>query len=170
MVQMKDLLARGAEGQPTRFKGLLTLPDFIYEGTRGPQILDALRKAPTGAAVVLDEYGSVVGVVTLADVRDALLGTMVESAEDDAPRAVQRPDGSWLLDGRFPVDEFVDLFQLPDPPQGEFDTLGGLVVTKLGRIPVVGEGFEDLGLRFEVVDMDANRVDHVLVRPLDFVF
>lgn len=167
MVQMKSLLARGAEGQPTRFKGLLTLPDFIYEGTRGPQILDVLRKAATGAAVVLDEYGSVVGVITLADVRDALLGTMIEKPEEESPRAVQRPDGSWLLDGRFPIDEFVDLFQIPRPAQGEFDTLGGLVVTKLGRIPRVGEGFQDLGLRFEVVDMDANRVDHVLVRPLD---
>ncbi|WP_165252487.1 hemolysin family protein [Paludisphaera soli] len=167
LVQMKDLLARGAEGQPTRFKGLLSLPDFIYEGTRGPQILDVLRKAPTGAAVVLDEYGSVVGVITLADVRDALVGTMVEKPEDEAPRAVQRPDGSWLLDGRFPIDEFVELFQVPEPPQGEFDTLGGLVVTRLGRIPRVGEGFQDLGLRFEVVDMDANRVDHVLVRPLE---
>ncbi|MDG3004546.1 hemolysin family protein [Paludisphaera mucosa] len=170
MVQMKDLLARGAEGQPVRFKGLLTLPDFIYEGTRGPQILDVLRRSSSGAAVVLDEYGSVVGVITLADVRDALLGTTAEKAEEEDPRAVQRPDGSWLLDGRFPVDEFVDLFQIPQPPAGEFDTLGGLVVTKLGRIPRVGEGFEDLGLRFEVVDMDANRVDHVLVRPLEFLF
>lgn len=171
MVRLKDLLARGAEGQPTRFKGLLTLPDFIYEGTRGPQILDVLSRSRTGAAVVLDEYGSVVGVVTLADVRDALLGTTAEKPDDaDAPRAVQRPDGSWLLDGRFPVDELVDLFQIPDPPPGEFDTLGGLVVTKLGRIPRVGEGFDDLGLRFEVVDMDANRVDHVLIRPLEFPF
>jgi len=170
LVQMKDLLARGAEGQPTRFKGLLTLPDFIYEGTRGPQILEVLRKAPTGAAVVLDEYGSVVGVITLADVRDALLGSMVEKPEDEAPRAVQRPDGSWLLDGRFPIDEFVELFQVSEPPQGEFDTLGGLVVTRLGRIPRVGEGFQDLGLRFEVVDMDANRVDHVLVRPLEMAY
>lgn len=170
MVRLQDLLARGAEGQPTKFKGLLTLPDFIYEGTRGPQILDVLRRSRTGAAVVLDEYGSVVGIVTLADVRDALLGSITEEPEDEAPRAVQRPDGSWLLDGRFPVDELVDLFQIPDPPPGEFDTLGGLVVTKLDRIPRVGEGFDDLGLHFEVVDMDGNRVDHVLIRPLNYPF
>ncbi|WP_337174001.1 hemolysin family protein [Paludisphaera sp.] len=167
MVRMKDLFARGADGQPARFRGLLVLPDFIYEAARGPQVLEVLQRSPAGAAVVLDEFGSVVGVVSLDDVRDSLLGATAEKPDEaDAPRAVQRPDGSWLLDGRFPVDELVDLFQIPDPPPGEFDTLGGLVVTRLGRIPSVGEGFDDLGLHFEVVDMDANRVDHVLIRPL----
>jgi putative hemolysin len=167
MVRMKDLLARDADGQPARFRGLLSLPEFIYEGARGPQILELLHRSRTGSAVVLDEYGSVVGVVTLDDIRDSLLGAAAENLDDvDDPRAVQRPDGSWLLDGRFPIDELVDLFQIPDPPVGEFDTLGGLVVTRLGRIPRVGEGFDDLGLHFEVVDMDANRVDHVLIRPL----
>ncbi len=171
MVRMKDLLARDAEGRPARFKGLITLPDFIYEGARGARLLDVLNRSRTGSAVVLDEFGSVVGMLTLADVRDALLGTTAAAPDaDDDPRAVQRPDGSWLLDGLFPVDELIDLFQIADPPAGEFDTLGGLIVARLGRIPRVGEGFDDMGLHFEVVDMDSNRVDHVLIRPLDLPF
>ena len=87
------------------------------------------------------------------------------NGEDEEPRSVRRADGSWLLDGRFPLDEFRDLFDLADLPEGDFHTLAGLVVTQLGHIPRIAESFECLGLHFEVVDMDANRVDRVLVRP-----
>ena len=116
--------------------------------------------------MVLDEYGSVVGLLTLNDILEALLGDLPETAgEDDAPRSVQRPDGSWLLDGRFPLDEFRELFDLGELPEGDFHTLAGLVVTQLGHIPSVSEAFDDLGLRFEVVEMDGNRVDRVRVGP-----
>ena len=166
VVQVRDLLAQNS-GEPTfRIKGLLTLPAFIYEGTRGPQILELLRKSSTPTAVVLDEYGSVVGIVTLNDILEAVLGGLPEgNGEDEEPRSVRRDDGSWLLDGRFPLDEFRDLFDLSHLPSGEFHTLAGLVVTQLGHIPRIAESFDCLGLHFEVVDMDANRVDRVLVRP-----
>lgn len=165
MIRLADLLARGVEGGPLRFKGLLTLPAFIYEGARGPQVLEVLKQSTAQAAVALDEFGSVVGLLTLADVQEAILGPVVEKPEGDQPRPVQRPDGSWLLDGRLPIDEFFDLFHIHEAPEGDFDTLGGLVITKLGHIPRVGESFARFGLRFEVVDMDANRVHRVLVRP-----
>ncbi len=166
IIQVKDLLAQSS-GEPLfRVKGLLTLPAFIFEGTRGPQILEILKKSSTHTAVVLDEYGSVVGLLTLNDILEALLGDLPETAgEDDAPRSVQRPDGSWLLDGRFPLDEFRELFDLGELPEGDFHTLAGLVVTQLGHIPSVSEAFDDLGLRFEVVEMDGNRVDRVRVGP-----
>jgi len=165
MVRLTELLARGVDGGPLRFKGLLTLPAFLYEGTRGPRVLEVLKQSAAHSAVVLDEFGSVVGLLTLTDVQEAILGTAIEKPDQDQPRAVRRPDGSWLLDGRLPIDEFFDLFHIHEPPDGEFDTLGGLVVTKLGHIPRIGEGFERLGLRFEVVDMDSNRVHRVLVHP-----
>lgn len=166
IVQVKDLLAQISESSTFRLKGLLTLPAFIYEGTRGPQILELLRKSSTPTAVVLDEYGSVVGIVTLNDILEAVLGGLTESsAEDEESRSVQRPDGSWLLDGRFPLDEFRDLFDLGEVPEGDYHTLAGLVVTQLGHIPRIAESFECLGLHFEVVAMDANRVNRVLVRP-----
>jgi len=167
IVQVKDLLAKNS-GEPTfRIKGLLTLPAFIYEGTRGPQILEILKKSSTHTAVVLDEYGSVVGLLTLNDILNAVLGELPErNGDDEAPRSVQRADGSWLLDGRFPLDEFRELFDLAELPSGEFHTLAGLVITQLGHIPRVSETFDLLGLRFEVVEMDSQRVDRVLVSPL----
>ena len=114
-------------------------------------------------AVVLDEYGTVEGLLTLTDILEALVGDMPVGAEEDEPAAVQRPDGSWLLDGRMPLDEFRDRFDLSSIRAGDFHTLAGLVVTQLGHIPRVGESFQSAGLSFEVVDMDGNRVDRILV-------
>jgi putative hemolysin len=88
------------------------------------------------------------------------------NGDDEVPRSVQRADGSWLLDGRFPLDEFRELFDLAELPSGEFHTLAGLVITQLGHIPRVSESFDLLGLRFEVVEMDSQRVHRVLVSPL----
>jgi putative hemolysin len=167
IVQVKDLLAQSSGGPPFRIKGLLTLPAFIYEGTRGPQILEILKKSFTHTAVVLDEFGSVVGILTLNDILEAVLGDLPAGAsEDEEPRSVQRPDGSWLLNGRFPLDEFRELFDLADLPEEDYHTLAGLVVTQLGHIPRLSETFDFQGLHFEVVDMDAKRVDRVLVSPL----
>jgi putative hemolysin len=139
---------------------------FLYEGTHGLKILEMFKKTATHNAVVLDEYGTVAGLLTLTDILEAILGGMPEGAEDDDSRAVRRPDGSWLLDGRLPLDEFRDLFDLSAIPSGAFDTLAGLVVAQLGHIPQIAESFSSWGLNFEVVDMDGNRVDRVLVRPL----
>ena len=163
IVQVKDLLAQNSGGSPFRLKGLLTLPAFIYERTRGPQVVEILKKSATHTAVVLDEYGSVVGIVTLNDILEAVLGDLPEADREEEPRLVERADGSRLLDGRFPLDEFRELFDLDQTPDGDFHTLAGLVVTQLGRIPRISESFEYLGLRFEVVEMDSQRVDRVLV-------
>jgi putative hemolysin len=167
IVQVKDLLARSADDHGFRIKGILTLPAFIYEGSRGPQILDSLKKSAAHTAVVLDEYGSVVGVLTLSDVIEAIVGPFDAESHADEPRAAARADGSWLLDGRFPIDEFLDFYHIHEASDEDYNTLGGLVVTRLGHIPEVGESFERFGLRFEVADMDGNRVDRVLVRPVD---
>jgi putative hemolysin len=166
IVQVKDLLAQSSQGPPFRIKGLLTLPAFVYEGSRGTQILETLRKSSTHTAVVLDEFGSVVGILTLSDILQSLLGDLPgQAGADEESRVVRRSDGSWLIDGRLPLDEFRDLFELRELPDGDFQTVAGLVVTQLGHIPVVSETFELLGLHFEIVDMDAKRVDRVLVSP-----
>jgi putative hemolysin len=166
IVHVKDLLAKNVAGEPMRIKGLLTMPHFLYDGTRGLIILETFRKSSVHTAIVLDEYGAVVGLLTLKDVLEAILGELPETVdEEDEERAVQRGDGSWLLDGRLTMDEFRDIFDFWSEPQGDYQTLAGLVVTELGHIPRVAETFERGGLFFEVVDMDANRVDRVLVRP-----
>jgi putative hemolysin len=163
IVQVKDLLVRDQNVEPFRLKGRLTLPLFLYEGTRGLKILEMFKTSGARVAVVLDEYGTVEGLLTLTDILEALVGDMPVGDLEDAPAAVQRSDGSWLLDGRLPLDEFRDLFDLTSVRAGDFHTLAGLVVTQLGHIPRVSESFQSGGLRFEVVDMDGNRVDRILV-------
>lgn len=164
IVQVKDLLRGDQTIEPFRFKGRLTMPLFIYEGTRGLQILEMFKKATSRVAIVLDEYGTVAGLLSLTDILEAIVGDMPNGDEDDEPAAVECSDGSWLLDGRLPLDEFRELFELPAVPEGDFHTLAGLVVTQLGHIPRIAESFDCWGLHFEVVDMDGNRVDRILVK------
>jgi putative hemolysin len=164
IVQVKDLLVQDQDAEPFRIKGRLTMPLFLYDGTRGLKILEMFKKSGSRVAVVLDEYGTVEGMLTLTDILQAIVGDMPIGDPDDESKAVQRSDGSWLLDGRLPLDEFRDLFELPPAAEGEFHTLAGLVVTQLGHIPRAGESFTGFGLSFEVVDMDGNRVDRILVK------
>ena len=165
IVHVKDLLGQAPNVESFRIKGRLTLPLFLYEGTHGLKILEMFKTSPTHSAVVLDEYGTVEGLLTLTDILQAIVGDLPEGDEHEEPPAVQRPDGSWLLDGRFPLDDFRDLFDLPAVPEGDFHTLAGFVVARLGHIPRIAESFDDGGLRFEVVDMDGNRVNRILVQP-----
>lgn len=167
IVHVKDLLGHGPDDEPFRIKGRLTLPTFLYEGTHGLKILEMLRASGTHNAVVLDEYGSVQGLLTLTDILEAIVGDIPDRSDEEEPRVVRRPDGSWLLDGRLPLDDFRDMLDLPALPEGDFHTLAGLVVAHLGHIPRVGEGFEAWGLRVEVAEMDGNRVDRLLVAPAD---
>ena len=120
IVQVKDLLVQDQNVEPFRIKGRLTLPLFLYEGTRGLKILEMFKTSGSRVAVVLDEYGTVEGLLTLTDILEALVGDMPVGDEEDEPAAVQRSDGSWLLDGRLPLDEFRDLFELTSIPDGRF--------------------------------------------------
>ncbi len=167
VVHIKDLLIERQSVEPFRIKGRLAMPLFIYGGTRGLKILEMFKKSRTRLAVILDEYGTVEGLMTLTDILEAIVGDMPASALETEPTAVERPDGSWLLDGRMPLEEFWDRFALPPMPHEEFHTLAGLVVNELGHIPRIAEGFERWDLHFEVVDMDGKRVDRVLVKRLD---
>jgi putative hemolysin len=164
IVQIKDLLAQDTSLEPFRIKGRLTLPLFIYEGTRGLKTLETFKKSASRVAVVLDEFGTVQGMLTLIDILQAIVGDMPATVQNEEPAAVKRPDGSWLLDGRMALDEFRDLVGAVGLPEGDFHTLAGLVVTELGHIPRVAETFHCCGLNFEVVDMDGNRVDRIHVK------
>ena len=140
------------------------MPLFIYEGTRGLKTLETFKKSASRVAVVLDEFGTVQGLLTLIDILEAIVGDMPAKPKTEVPAAVSRPDGSWLLDGRMALDEFRDLVGAVGLPEGDFHTLAGLVVTQFGHIPRVAETFHCCGLDFEVVDMDGNRVDRILVK------
>jgi putative hemolysin len=167
IVQVKDLLVHGFVGQSFDIRGLLGVPLFIYEATPGLKVLEMFKSSGTHFAIVLDEYGLVEGLLTLNDILEAIVGDMPDEDEVGDQRAVKRPDGSWLLDGMLSIDEFQDLFEPVNLPEGDYETLAGFILTRLGRIPSVADRFEWGGITFEIVDMDGNRVDRVLVARAD---
>jgi putative hemolysin len=167
IVQVKDLLIQSFSGQPFSIKGLLKMPLFIYDGTPGLSSLEMFKKSGMHIAIILDEYGSVRGLLTLNDIFEAIVGDLPLSQEDaEEQKAVQRPDGSWLLDGRLSIKEFEDLLGIADLPDGDYQTLAGYVITQLGRVPATSARFESGDYSYEVVDMDGRRVDKVLVQRL----
>ena len=120
-------------------------------------------------ALVVDEYGGVEGLVTLNDILEDLVGDVASVDMPEERQVVERPDGSWLIDGKLQIDDLKEVLKIPKLPEeesGRYQTLGGLVMLQVGRVPVTGDVFEAEGHRFEVVDMDGKRVDKVLVSRL----
>jgi putative hemolysin len=134
---------------------------------RALDVLDRFREGRAKIALVVGEHGGLQGLVTTADILEAIVGDIPGLGEEDEPEAVERADGSWLLDGMLPLDEFQELLQIEEMPAEGVDTLGGFVMRRLDRIPSTGDEFEWRGLRFEVVDMDKRRVDKILVGRSD---
>jgi putative hemolysin len=168
VVHAKDLLAHILGEQVVNLEATLQQPLYVPESMRALKVLELFKQSGTHIALVIDEYGGIQGLVTPSDILEAIVGDLPEAGEQVEPLAVQRPDGSWLLDGMLPVDEFKDLFdlgELPGEDQGIYQTLAGFVIMQLGRIPAATDYFIWEGLKIEVVDMDGNRVDKVLVTP-----
>jgi putative hemolysin len=127
------------------------------------------KRTGTPAALVIQEYGDIQGLITLNDILEAIVGDISSREDLDNPQAVQREDGSWLLDGMLPIDEFKDILHvraLPEEERGKYETLGGFMLMQLGRVPNAADHFEWDRFRFEVVDMDGRRIDKVLVQPI----
>ncbi|MEW6443143.1 MAG: hemolysin family protein [bacterium] len=165
VVHIQDLLVRCLQDLPLDLKALLKSPLFVPERMRALRLVELFKHAGVHMALVVDEYGGVQGLVTLNDVLASLVGE-IGAPEKEEPQLVQREDGSWLLDGLLPVERLKGLLGLGSLPGEEtetFRTVGGFVVTRLGRIPSSADAFEWGGYRFEVVDMDGKRVDKVLV-------
>src|SRR5690606_31801434 len=138
----------------------------VFEGMTGSRVLEQFRSSGMPMAIVLDEYGSVEGLITLNDILEALVGDIPEPGDSPDSRAIQRADGSWLIDGMLPIAELRDRVSLPPLPEGDYGTLAGFVLLKLGRIPNIADRFEWAGHSFEVVDMDGNRIDRVLISEI----
>lgn len=142
-------------------------PLVVQETTTVLRLLDLFREASVQLAIVVDEHGSIEGVVTPADVLKAIAGELPDSAGIEAPEAVRRDDQSWLLDGRLPIDEAERLLERDDMTSGDdYTTVAGFVLAQLGRLPATAESFVWKDLRFEVVDMDGRRIDKLLVQRL----
>src|SRR6478672_362756 len=170
LVHVTDMLSRTLTGQPLDLSASLRRPLFVPESTRGLKVLELFKQSSNQIALVVDEYGVIQGLVTVNDILVELVGDFPSIEDADEPEAVQREDGSWLLDGMLPVEDFFELFgieELSAEHKGSYHTMGGFVITNLGKIPTAAEHFEWNGLRVEVIDMDGNRVDKILVMPID---
>jgi putative hemolysin len=167
IIDVNDLLSRCFTNQPFDLTTALRRPLYVPENTPGLKILELFKQSGTHFAIVVDEYGVIQGLVTLNDILEEIVGD-IPASDDEEPQAVRREDGSWLVDGMLSVEEFfelLDIEELPREQRANYHTMGGFVVTHLGRIPNAADYFEWRGMRFEVMDMDGNRVDKVLVVP-----
>ena len=168
VVQAKELLSHSLAGHALDLKSLMQQPLFVPRTLSALEVLESFKKSGQHIALVVDEYGGIEGLLTHHDILEAIAGDIPFDGRPADPKAVQRHDGSWLLDGMLSVDEFKEIFQidvLPGEKRDAYQTLGGFVFTRMGRIPSVSDSFEWNGLRIEVVDMDGKRIDKVLVSP-----
>jgi putative hemolysin len=166
VVQSKDLLSCNLADQKIDLKSSLLPPLFVPESMRALKVLEKFKQTGIHLAIVLDEYGSVQGIVALVDLLEGLVGDIPHIDDLAEQQIVKRQDGSWLVDGALPVDDFretIDPEGLPEEEEGQYITLGGFVMEHLEKIPIAGDSFEWNGYRFEVVDMDEHRVDKILV-------
>jgi len=163
------LLKPLAAGEAPAITELLEPPVFVPETLSGMELLEHFRTSKAELVFVVDEYGAVQGVITERDLLEAITGEFGTPADEDS-WAVKRDDGSWLMDGLIPVPELKDrleLKELPEEDRGRYNTLAGMVMLLLGRLPHTGDHAEWQGWRFEVVDLDGKRVDKVLVTNID---
>ena len=170
LVESHDILQAALAGKIDFTEAPLTAPLFVPGSLTLIELLRTLRAQRNNFAFVVNEFGQTEGIVTIDDLLQTVVGDMMPHADDPAEAlAVNKTDKSWLLDGLLPVDEMKTKLGIPDLPDedyGNFHTLGGFVLTSLGRIPKKGEFFEYADWRFEVVDVDHNRIDEVLATPL----
>ncbi len=163
IIKARDLLAPpGLSSENFRLKDKLRPAMYIPETMLASRALEVFKEKNAELMLVIDEFGSLQGLLTLNDIIEEIVGDI-----EVEPQAMQRQDGSWLLDGMLPVDDFKEIFTLQAlPHEDEYETLSGFVMMSLGRVPQATDHFEWNSLRFEVMDMDGRRVDKVLVTTL----
>ncbi|MBS1178002.1 MAG: hypothetical protein H6R06_2414 [Proteobacteria bacterium] len=167
VVAAHTLLPPLAQGLKPDLNEHLKPPVFVPETLSGMELLEHFRQTSADMVFVVDEYGAVQGVITERDLLEAITGEFVGVDPGEEAWATQRADGSWLMDGLIPIPELKDRLELKDVPEeerGRYNTLAGMVMLLLGRLPGTGDSVEWEGWRFEVVDLDGKRVDKLLVQ------
>jgi putative hemolysin len=166
VIQSRELLASLLAGQALDLRAHVRTAPVVPDTLDALDALNVLREAEVPMALVHDEYGHFEGVVTPADILDAIAGAFRSDEETSEPEAVQRADGSWLLAGWMPADEMAEQLGIALPENRSYETVAGLVIGELQHLPSTGEAIETLGWRFEVIDMDGRRIDKVLASRL----
>jgi len=167
IVQAKDLLIAALAGQPFDLRVATRPPLYLPNTVTALRVLEAFKTSGEPMALLVDEYGDLEGLVTQSDILEALVGDIPGSADADQ-RVVRREDGTCLIDGMVGLDELRQVLAVSHLPgeDADFHTLGGYVMARLNRVPMVADRITAAGYRFEVVKMDGRRVDRVLVSPV----
>lgn len=166
VAKAKDMLAFCLGSEELNLNSVLKSPLFVPESRSALQVLEVFKRSGTHMALIVNEYGSIEGLVTTNDILEAIVGDIHPANPQFESYATQREDGSWLFDGALPIDEFKEIFKsakLPGEERADYQTLAGFILFYLGRVPRTTDHFEWNGLRFEIMDMDGNRIDKVLV-------
>jgi putative hemolysin len=167
IVEAKDLLARCLAGQPLDLRKATRPPLYLPNTVSVLRVLDMFKSSGEPMALIVDEYGDLEGLVTPSDILEALVGD-IPGASDTDQRVVRRDDGTWLIDGMVGLDELKQVLRLSrlTGEDADFHTLGGYLMARLNRVPMIADRVVADGYQFEIVDMDGRRVDRVLISPL----
>lgn len=169
VVKAKDMLAPCLSDEEMNLSSVMKTPLFVPESRSALEVLELFKTSATHLALVVNEYGSIEGLVTTNDILEAIVGDIAPANPQFETQATQREDGSWLFDGTLPIDEFKEVFTVPSLPgegRRNYQTLAGFILYYLGRVPRAADHFQWNGLRFEIMDMDGKRIDKVLVRQV----
>ncbi len=169
IVHVRDIAVRCLSGKPLDLKASMHKPLFVHENARALRVLELFKESGLQMALVVDEYGTVEGIITLTDILEGVVGDIPSEEVIEQPRIVGLQDGVWAVEGMLPIDElkyFLHLRKLPGERTGLFQTLGGFTMSQLKRVPAVSDRFDCCGYSFEVVEMEGRRVRKVLIKKL----
>jgi putative hemolysin len=166
VIQAKDLLDAYLRGEHPDIKSQVRPAANVPDTADALDVVDVIKGSPVHMALVHDEYGHFQGVVTNADILEAIVGDFRTDEGPVEPDAVQRDDGSWLIAGSMPVDEMADRLFIAVPQERSYHTAAGFMLNQLGHLPDIGESFDSQGWRFEVIDLDGHRIDKILARRI----
>jgi putative hemolysin len=164
IVQAKDLLDAYMTGKRPDIREYLRAAPTIADTADALDAVSIIKKSPVHIALVHDEYGHFEGLVTNADILEAIVGVFRTDEGPAEPDAVQREDGSWLLSGRMAADEMAERLSISIPQDRAYHTAAGFALNCIGYLPAVGETFNEQGWQFEVIDIDGRRIDKLLAR------
>lgn len=166
VIDAKDIAGMDLLSESVSLRDFAREPLYIPENTSALKAFESFRRSGIHEAMVIDEYGSIIGMVTLFDVLESIVGDIPMDEMDHSHEVVKTADGVWSLDGMLPIDELKEIIgseDLPEEDKAGYQTLSGLVMNQLGDIPQVGQNFELEGFAFEVTAVEGFRVDRVLV-------
>ena len=166
IVQLKDIVVAEKD---TPLKDFIREANFVPDNISAYKLMERFRHTRMHSAFIVDEYGTLQGLITINDVLEAIVGDMSEEGDDEDYEITARPDGSFLVDARLPFFDFLAYFEKEDwqEDEQEYDTVGGFLIHHLERIPATGDKFIWHGFEFEIIDKDGARIDKILVQLLD---